>query len=106
MVAGTIREKWSRWTPDLLSALRIIAAGVFMSYGTMKLFAYPAGVPPTGGTVPFLSQMWFAGVLEVVGGGLLLVGFFTRPVALLVSGEMAVAYLQAHAGRSVWPVLN
>jgi putative oxidoreductase len=79
---------------------------MFMLAGTMKLFAFPAGVPPHGGTVRLLSQAGLGGVLETFGGGLLLLGLFTRPVAFLLSGEMAVAYFQFHAPRGFWPVLN
>src|SRR5687768_14739505 len=92
------------WAPYLLSALRIVAAGLFMVHGTMKLFGIPT--PSPGSPFPFFSQFWFAGVLEAFGGALLLLGLFTRPVALLLSGEMAVAYFQAHAPRNAWPILN
>jgi len=74
--------------------------------GTAILFAFPAGIPPNGGTAPFLSEIWIGGVLEVFGGGLLLLGLFTRPVAFLLSGEMAVAYFQFHAPGGFWPTLN
>ena len=101
-----IVARWKSWAPQLLSILRIVAAFMFMLHGTAKLFAFPAGVGPDGGTVPMMSQAWFAGVLEVFGGGLLLLGLFTRPVAFLLSGEMAVAYFQAHAPNSFWPTVN
>ena len=58
------------------------------------------------GPPPVFSQFWFAGVLEVFGGILIVLGLFTRPVAFLLSGEMAVAYFQAHVPRNFWPVLN
>jgi len=61
---------------------------------------------PGGGTAPLTSLAGFAGVLELVGGAFLLVGLFTRPVAFLLSGEMAVAYFKGHAGQGLWPVLN
>jgi putative oxidoreductase len=64
------------------------------------------GVPPNGGTVPLLSEAGLAGILELVGGGLLLLGLFTRPVAFLLSGEMAVAYFQFAFPLSFWPVAN
>jgi putative oxidoreductase len=86
--------------------LRIVAAFMFMSAGTMKLFAFPVGVPPGGGTVSWMSQAGAAGILEVFGGGLLLLGLFTRPVAFLLSGEMAVAYFQYHFPKGFWPTLN
>jgi putative oxidoreductase len=98
--------KWSAWAPRLQSVLRIVAAFVFMQSGTMKLFAFPMGIPPNGGTVPLLSQMGLGGALEVFGGALLLLGLFTRPVAFLLAGEMAVAYFQFHFPRNFWPVVN
>src|SRR2546426_12845193 len=73
---------------------------------SMKLFAFPMGVPPNGGTVPLLSEFGLAGILETFGGALLLVGLFTRPVAFLLSGEMAVAYFQVFAAVSFWPIVN
>ena len=96
----------SEWAPYLRSLLRIVAALIFMMAGTMKLFAFPMGMPPNGGTAPFLSEFWFAGVLEVFGGGLLLLGLFTRPVAFVLSGEMAVAYFQFCLPKSIWPIMN
>ncbi len=106
MTAHNIVEKWSAWGPRLQSVLRIVAAFMFMLSGTMKLFAFPAGIPPDGGTVPLISQMGLGGVLETFGGGLLLLGLFTRPVAFLLSGEMAVAYFQFHFPKGFWPVMN
>jgi putative oxidoreductase len=106
MASPGIVSKWSALAPQLLSILRIVAAFIFIIAGTMKLVAFPVGVPPDGGTVPLLSQAGLAGVLEVVGGGLLLVGLFTRPVAFLLSGEMAVAYFQFHFPQSFWPNVN
>ena len=106
MTARSIVAKWPAWSPPLLSMLRIAGALIFIQFGTMKLFAFPAGVPPKGGTVALLSQAGVAGALEVFGGAFLLVGLFTRPVAFLLSGEMAVAYFQFHQPRGLWPVLN
>ncbi len=99
-------SRWRSWAPYLLSILRIVAAFLFMQVGTAKLFAFPAAVMPGGGTAPVLSLPGVAGVLEVFGGLLLLVGLFTRPVAFLLSGEMAVAYFIGHAPHGLWPVLN
>jgi len=101
-----IFAKWSAWAPRLLSVLRIVAAAVFMIAGTIILFAFPAGMPPNGGTAPVMSQIWIGGVLEFVGGALLVLGLFTRPVAFLLSGVMAVAYFQFHAPGGFWPNLN
>jgi putative oxidoreductase len=79
---------------------------MFILAGTTKLFAFPIGVPPNGGTVDLVSEFGLAGVLEVFGGLLLLLGLFTRPVAFALSGEMAVAYFQFHFPGSLWPVVN
>jgi putative oxidoreductase len=92
------------WAPWLLSVLRIFTALTFMTHGTQKLFAFPVTEPRP--TVELFSLFGLAGVLETFGGLLLLVGLLTRPVAFLVSGEMAVAYFMAHAPRGFWPILN
>jgi putative oxidoreductase len=98
--------RWTSWGPQLQSVLRIVAAFMFMLAGTTKLFAFPVGMPPHGGTAHLLSQIGIGGTLEVVGGVLLLLGLFTRPAAFILSGEMAVAYFQFHAPNGVWPVVN
>lgn len=90
------------WAPRVLSVLRIVVALLFLEHGTQKLL----GFPPSDMHPPVLSLSWIAGLLELVGGAFLLVGLFTRPVAFIVSGEMAVAYWMAHAPKSVFPVLN
>jgi putative oxidoreductase len=94
----------SSWAPRLRSILRIVAAFLFMAHGTQKLFAFPVNQPRP--VVDLMSQAGLAGVLETFGGALLLLGLFSRPVAFILAGEMAVAYFQAHAPRSFWPVLN
>jgi putative oxidoreductase len=104
--APSLVDKWSAWGPRLQSVLRIVAAFMFMLAGTMKLFAFPTGIPPDGGTVQLVSQIGLGGILETFGGGLLFVGLFTRPVAFLLAGEMAVAYFQFHSVQSFWPVMN
>ena len=106
MSRSSIVDKWSSWAPQLRSVLRIAAAFMFIQPGTMKLFAFPIGMPPDGATAPLLSQMGVGGILEVVGGVLLLLGLFTRPVAFILSGEMAVAYFQFHFPLSPWTVVN
>lgn len=98
--------RWRGWAPYQLSFLRIVAALVFMHVGSAKLFGIPVAVMPGGGTAPIGSLAWVAGVLEVFGGLLLLVGLFTRPVAFLLSGEMAFAYFIGHAPQGLWPVVN
>jgi putative oxidoreductase len=98
--------RWRSWAPALLSLLRIVAALAFITAGTSKLFAVPVGMPPDGSTATFPSQVWIGGFLEAAGGLLLLLGLFTRPVAFVLSGEMAVAYFQFHHPQSFWPTVN
>lgn len=102
----TVPARWGSWAPYVLSILRIVAASLFLQIGTAKLLAYPAAVMPGGGTAPLTSLPGVAGALEMAGGALLVVGLFTRPVAFLLSGEMAVAYFIGHAPQGFWPVLN
>ena len=92
------------WVPRVLSVLRIVSAYMFMLHGTQKLLGFPAG----RGTVELMSLAGVAGILELVGGLLLLIGLFTRPVAFLLSGEMAFAYFISHAARGnpLMPVTN
>ena len=101
-----IVAKWKSWAPFLLSVLRIVAALMFIQFGTMKLFAFPVGMPPDGGTAKLMSEVGLAGILEVFGGALILLGLFTRPVAFVLAGEMAVAYFQFHFPQSFWTVVN
>jgi putative oxidoreductase len=91
------------WAPYLLSVLRIVAGLLFLEHGTGKLLGFP--------TLSGLDQMphgllLFTGVMELVGGALVVVGFLTRPVAFILSGFMAVAYFMAHFPVSVFPALN
>src|SRR2546426_9446394 len=104
MTAPNVAAKWSSWAPRLLSVLRIFTAFIFIQAGTMKLFAFPIGMPPNGATATPWSEFWIAGVIEVVGGAFVLLGLFTRPVAFLLSGEMAVAYFQFFAPHGFWPI--
>jgi putative oxidoreductase len=106
MAEPAIVTKWKSWSPQLLSVLRIVAAFLFFQFGSAKWFAFPAAIMPGGGAAPLGSLVWFASVIEVVGGGLLLLGLFTRPVAFLLAGEMAIAYFYGHAGNGFWPLLN
>jgi putative oxidoreductase len=89
----------------MLSVLRIVAASVFITFGTMKLFNYPPlpqGMPP----IQLVSQLGLAGMLEFIGGSLLLIGLLVRPLSFILSGEMAVAYFQGHYPQSFWPTIN
>ena len=108
MTVLTRSDRLPAWLPGATHALlRVLTGALFMQHGVQKLFGLlvdPAR--PWGGAPPMFSQFWFAGVLEVFGGALIVLGLFTRPVAFLLSGEMAVAYFQAHFPRSFWPVRN
>src|SRR5678815_441181 len=97
----------STWSPRVLSIMRIVIGLLFLQHGSQKLF----GIPGSGQQPPnfsWLSLMGVAGVLEFFGGLLILVGLFTRPVAFILSGQMAVAYFMAHAkqGSPLSPMLN
>jgi putative oxidoreductase len=101
-----LTTRWISSAPYLLSVLRIAAAFLFLQYGTAKLFAFPAPLLPGGATASLTSLIGVAGLLEVVGGTLLLLGLFSRPVAFLLAGQMAVAYFRSHAPQGFWPVFN
>jgi putative oxidoreductase len=99
-------SRWISCAPYLLSILRIVTAFLFMQYGAAKLFAFPAPIMPGGGTAPLGSLPGVAGVLELFGGLLLLLGLFTRPVAFILAGQMAIAYWMFHAPNGFWPILT
>ena len=103
---GSITERWAAWAPRFRSLLRMLAGAFFVLYGTTKLFGWPAPVMPGGGTAPLASLAGVAGAIELVGGAFMLLGLFSRPVAFILSGEMAVAYFYGHARQGFWPVLN
>ncbi len=94
----------ARWAPQLLSVMRIIVAFTFTAHGAQKLFSFPVasqmGQPPVG------SFIWFGGLIEFVGGLLVLIGLFTRPAAFILSGTMAVAYWMVHGTQGFWPIAN
>ena len=92
------------WQPRVLSVLRIMAGLLFMQHGMSKLFDFPHGdIHPTWATAPLI---YIASILETFGGALLVLGLFTRPVAFLLSGEMAIAYFKAHFPHSFFPLQN
>lgn len=93
------------WPDRILAIFRIVAGLIFITAGTMKLFSYPPSPVPVPPLV-LLSQMGIGGVLELVGGILIVTGLFTRPTAFILSGMMAVAYFQFHAPGSFWPTVN
>ena len=91
-------------SPKALAGLRVVSGLMFMQHGTQKLFSFPA---PARGPFELFSQMGVGGVLELVGGALIVLGLFTRPVAFLMSGMMAVAYFQFHAlSGGPFPLVN
>jgi putative oxidoreductase len=94
----------SKCAPAVHSIMRIVIALLFMEHGTQKLFGFP--VPMPGFTFSLFSLLGLAAVLEFFGGLLILFGLFTRPVALILSGEMAAAYFMVHAPKSFWPAVN
>jgi putative oxidoreductase len=91
-------------TPYLLSVLRLVAAFVYVAHGTQKLFGVPGH--PFHAPVLAMTMMGAAGVIETIGGILMFLGLFTRPVAFVVSGQMAVAYFTQHAPKGLWPIGN
>ncbi len=93
-----------RLAPQLLSILRIVAALILLEHGTQKFFGFPSA--PANGFPAFLSLIWWQGLIELVGGILLFLGLFTRAVAFILAGDMAVAYWMVHAPKSFYPVLN
>ncbi len=95
--------KLSTWSPYALAALRIMTALLFIPHGAMKLFGFPTPMPME---ISLLSLMGLASILELVGGLLILIGLFTRPVAFVLSGFMAAAYFMAHAPQGFHPIVN
>jgi putative oxidoreductase len=91
-----------RFTSTIYALLRIVAGFLFFQHGLPKLFGGFGRDAPA----EFMSQMWLAGVIEVFGGAAIALGLFTSVVAFICSGQMAVAYFQAHAPRGFWPLVN
>ena len=98
-------ETQSVWAPRILSVLRIMSALLLLQHGTQKFLGFPPY--PAGRSAPAMMGMsWWAGVIELVCGVLLVIGLFSRPAAFLASGMTAVAYWYAHAGQNFYPILN
>jgi putative oxidoreductase len=106
MTKSSIVDRWPTYAPYFKALLRMVAGFMFLLAGSSKLLAFPAGMPPDGATAEPFTQIWIGGALELVGGALILLGLFTRPVAFLLAGEMAVAYFQFHAPQAFWPTVN
>jgi putative oxidoreductase len=94
----------TQWSPRALAVLRIVTALLFLEHATMKFLAFPAGMPGMENGLP--PMLMVAGAIEFAAGVLITLGLLTRWVALLASGEMAVAYWMAHAPSGFWPALN
>src|ERR1700682_4559782 len=92
------------WAPRALSVFRIVVGLVLLQYGLAKLFGWPAAKMCE--TLPWLSMFGVAGMFELVGGTLLILGLFTRPVAFILSGEMAAAYFIEHFPHGFFPILS
>jgi putative oxidoreductase len=95
-------ERVAVWAPQWLSVVRIMSALLFLEHGTQKLFNFP----PAAESMAMTGLIGLQAVIEVVGGVLLALGLFTRPVAFVLSGNMAIAYFMAHAPQNFFPVLN
>jgi putative oxidoreductase len=106
MNSNGLAARWIAWEPYFRSLLRIMAAFTFLQFGTAKLFAFPGALMPGGGTAQLATQAGIAGLLEAVGGTLMLVGLFSRPVAFILAGEMAFAYFLVHAPKGFWTAFN
>ena len=97
-----IEQTFAAPSPYIRSIVRIVVALLFLEHGLSRLFGWPSALP----TPPALTLYWFAGAIELCGGLLFGLGLFTRPVAFLMSGEMAAAYFLSHAPRNFFPILN
>jgi len=95
-------DRLSAYAPQALAVLRIVAGLLFLLHGTQKLLGFPA----TEMSPPLMSLFGLAGLIEIVTGLLIIIGFFTRPAAFLASGTMAVAYWMVHAPNSLYPTNN
>lgn len=93
------------WAPRARALLRVMVGLLFISHGIAKLFGFPPGAWPMAKPEPG-SVIWIAALLELLGSPFIILGLFTRPVAFLLSGEMAVAYFAGHASSSFFPLLN
>jgi putative oxidoreductase len=97
-------ETLAAWKPRVLSVLRIIAGLMIIQHGMGKLIGFPA--LPAYANIQLFSLLGAAGIIELVGGALLILGLLTRPAAFILSGEMAVGYFMAHGSKSFYPLVN
>lgn len=96
-------DRLGKYTPEALSIVRIVVGLLFLEHGSAKLLGFPAA---PSGSPAVMTLLWIQGVIELAGGALLAIGLFTRPVAFILSGDMAVAYFVAHAPKNFFPVVN
>src|SRR5260370_39629833 len=96
-------DRVGKYTPEILGIVRFIVALLFLEHGSAKLLGFPT---PPSGSPAFLSLMGVQGLFELIGGALLAIGLFTRPIVFILSGNMAVAYFMAHPPKSFFPLLN
>src|SRR6266436_3778800 len=96
-------DRVEKYAPEMLSVVRIVVALLFLEHGTAKLLGFP---PSPHGEPAFMTLMWIQGLIELAGGALLALGLFTRPVAFILSGNMAVAYFMGHASKGFFPLIN
>ena len=101
--ASDTDEFSERWAPYAIAALRIVTALLFLQHGTSKILDWPH---TSMSGPPMWTMFWVAGMIELVGGLLLLVGLFTRWTSFILAGEMAIAYFMIHASQSFFPVIN
>lgn len=100
---SSLTSRLEGWTPQLQSIVRLIAGLLFLQHGLVKLIGFPV---PFSAPIAWFSLMWFAGIIECVGGVLLIVGLWSRIAAVICSGEMAFAYFIFHQPRGITPIQN
>jgi putative oxidoreductase len=106
MEEGMMERILGPYSLYLYAIMRIVVGFLFACHGAQKLFGVLSGLGPSGESAPLFSLMGFAGVIELVGGLLIIVGWLTGYVAFIASGQMAFAYFMAHYPRGFWPILN
>src|SRR5258705_11685016 len=96
-------DRVEKYSPEMLSVVRIVIALLFLEHGSAKLLGFPTS---PHGEPALMTLMWIQGLIELVGGAMLALGLFTRPVAFILSGDMAVAYFMGHASKGFFPMIN
>jgi putative oxidoreductase len=96
-------DRVEKYAPEMLSVVRIVVALLFLEHGSAKLLGFPTS---PHGEPAFMTLMWIQGLIELLGGALLALGLFTRPIAFILSGNMAVAYFMGHASKGFFPLVN